>query len=54
MTNQCTTVKFLTSECKIWLIDIGEILDAELDDSEPNYYKVIIFCDKDNVICIYK
>ena len=35
------------------LIDIGEILDAEFDNSESYHHKAIIFCDKDNVVCVY-
>ena len=33
MTTDCTTVKLLPSKCKTGLIDIGEILDAEFDNS---------------------
>ncbi len=53
MTTDCTTVKLLPSKCKIGLIDIGEILDAEFDNSESYHHKAIIFCDKDNVVCVY-
>lgn len=53
MTTDCTTVKLLPSKCKTGLIDIGEILDAELDNSESYYHNAIIFCDKDNVMCVY-
>ena len=53
MTTDCTTVKLLPNKCKTGLIDIGEILDAEFDNSEPYHHKAIIFCDKDNVVCIY-
>ncbi len=53
MTTDCTTVKLLPSKCKSGLIDIGEILDDEFDNSESYHHKAIIFCDKDNVMCIY-
>ena len=53
MTTDCTTVKLLPSKCKTGLIDIGEILDAEFDNSESYHHKAIIFCDKDNVVCVY-
>ena len=49
----CTTVKLLPSKYKIGLIDIGEILDAEFDNSASYHHKAIIFCDKDNVVCVY-
>ena len=45
MTTDCTTVKLLPSKCKTGLIDIGEILDAEFDNSESYHHKAIIFCD---------
>ena len=53
MTTDCATVKLLPSKCKTGLIDIGEILDAEFDNSESYHHKAIIFCDKDNVVCVY-
>ena len=53
MTTDCTNVKLLPSKCKTGLIDVGGILDAEFDNSESYHHKAIIFCDKDNVICIY-
>ena len=53
MTTDCTNVKLLPSKCKTGLIDIGEILDAEFDNSESYHHKAIIFCDKDNVVCVY-
>ena len=53
MTTDCTTVKLLPSKCKTGLIDIGEILDDEFKNSESYHHKAIIFCDKDNVMCIY-
>ena len=53
MTTDCTTVKLLPSKYKTGLIDVGEIIDAEFDNSESYHHKAIIFCDKDNVICIY-
>ena len=53
MTTDCTTVKLLPSKCKTGLIDIGEILDDEFDNSESYHHKAIIFCDKDNVVCVY-
>ncbi len=53
MTTDCNTVKLLTSKCKAGLIDVGEILDAEFDNSESYHHKAIIFCDKDNVMCVY-
>lgn len=53
MTIDCNTVKLLLDKCKKGLIDVGEILDAEFDNSDFYHNKEIIFCDKDNVICIY-
>lgn len=53
MTIDCNTVKLLSDKCKKGLIDVGEILDEEFDNSELYHQKEIIFCDKDNVMCIY-
>lgn len=53
MTTDCNTVKLLPSKCKKGAIDIGEVIDAEFDNSEFYHDKSIIFCDKDNVVCIY-
>ena len=53
MTIDCSTVKQIPEKCQKGLIDIGEILDAEFENSESYHYKKIIFCDKDNVMCIY-
>lgn len=43
MTTDCTNVKLLPSKCKTGLIDVGEILDAEFDNSESYHHKAIIF-----------
>ena len=53
ITTDCTTVKLLPSKCKTGLIDIEEILDDEFDNSESYHHNAIIFCDKDNVVCVY-
>ena len=53
MTTDCTTVKELTDKSKKGMIDIGELLDQEFDNSETYHHKAIIFCDKDNIVCLY-
>ena len=46
MTTDCTNVKLLPSKCKTGLIDVGEILDAEFDNSESYHHKAINFVIK--------
>lgn len=53
MTKDCNTVKLLPSKCETGAVDIGKVIDAEFDNSEFYHDKSIIFCDKDNVVCIY-
>ena len=53
MTTDCTTVKELKDKSKKGLIDVSKLLDEELDTGDRYHYREIIFCDKDNVVCIY-
>lgn len=52
MTTDCTTVKELTNKSKKELIDVGKLLEEELDEGEKYHTREIIFCDKDNVVCL--
>ncbi len=52
MTTDCTTIKELTEKSQKGMIDISKLLDNEFKDSEGKVKK-IIFCDRENVICLY-
>ena len=52
MTTDCTTIKELTEKSQKGMIDISKLLDDEFEDSEGKVKK-IIFCDRENVICLY-
>lgn len=53
MTTDCRTVKELSNKSKKGLIDVGKLLEDELDKGEIYHHREIIFCDKDNVVCLY-
>lgn len=53
MTTDCTTIKELTKKSQRGLLDINKLLEEELDIGETYHRKEIIFCDCDNVVCIY-
>lgn len=53
MTTDCTTVKELSNKSKKGLIDVGKLLEDEIDKGEIYHTREIIFCDKDNVVCLY-
>lgn len=52
MTIDCTTVKEIVEKSKNGIVDVSKLLDKEFDSGD-NCYKKIIFCDKENVICLY-
>ena len=52
MTTDCSTIKELTDKSQKGMIDISKLLDDEFKDSEGKVKK-IIFCDRENVICLY-
>ncbi len=52
MTTDCSTIKELTEKSQKGMIDISKLLDDEFKDSEGKVKK-IIFCDRENVICLY-
>lgn len=52
MTTDCSTIKELTEKSQKGMIDISKLLDDEFKNSEGEVKK-IIFCDRENVICLY-
>ena len=52
MTTDCSTINELTEKSQKGMIDISKLLDDEFKDSEGKVKK-IIFCDRENVICLY-
>lgn len=53
MTTDCTTVKELTEKKQEGLIDVVKLLDSEFYNIDPYHTQSIIFCDKDNVVCLH-
>ncbi len=52
LTTDCSTVKELKDKSYKGLINVNDILEEEFKDSN-HYYKRIIFCDNDKVVCVY-
>lgn len=53
MTTDCSTIKEIENISNIGLIDVKKLLDDEFDNSENYHIKEIIFCDKENSVCLY-
>lgn len=53
MTTNCSTIKELKNKSNIGLIDVKKLLDDEFGDSENYHGKEIIFCDKENSVCLH-
>lgn len=52
-TTNYSIINELTEKYQTGVIDIGNLLAREFDNSEIYHQKKIIFCDKDNVVCLY-
>ena len=53
MTYNCSTIKELPNKYEKGMIDVGKVLEEELDKGEKYHSREIIFCDKGNVVCLY-
>ena len=53
MTTDYTTIKELTNKSQSGILDINKLLDKELNIGKTYHNREIIFCDNDNVVCLY-